>query len=1140
MKVNNTSNGCIENNNINDIKQTLEQKVIYEIYQTEFINSCELILLENQNDFLDNYFNKITLIIKNKFGEDIFEKETSLYEIKKQCENDFIRDIYWPMRNSCSSTINKFSTNKNEIKNYLTNFIPHCNYNQIPLHICGSKFIQVKNNKELYVICTGCNECYYSSCIKMFCPYCQKDFYSKKITEFDKKEILYPATWEKYHCDKYHINEQMSCINCGNLLWIKNDKLFCKNCRKIYEPKNIIWKCVICDQEFKSGIKIYNPLEYKNIEIAVRDALLYKKIVKPKEVPCNCLTQKEIEYINFYHKENNLCKGLLYYANMDNIDLLVCSLCNTVSLLKNFKWHCPKCNTKFNCQNINYYQCTKRNSYNKNKITPYKLKTSSSTKNTITNNKKILMNKNNSYIKKKAENIHITQENEKSINRNHKNLSLVLDDKNFNFSGIKNGNINCLTTINNINNLDNKFNTTSTIYSSMSNKHIIKALDPSAKSNEPIVTFKSSVLNTQPNNKTCPISPNSKNNYEKIYVNTIYNINKRNTVYKNKIRNNSLNISINLDNNNNSIENKNNKKIIENNSIKYIRQRTKSGLINYSTPIYVPKKNIRRTRCSSCLNTPLYKEIIDVKHNYKKIDFIYNKANVNNLSSDKKVSNLDIEDVYPKKVCRDFSGPKIAPKINKEIFSKYNTQKILINNDLESSTKRYSNNYKNNNLNSNLNNMLITKGGDESLIKEKFIKLHENKNYNNRNPKNKQNIAKMAYNINKRDRLMRENKINNQKKLSEKFEYSNKYLSNRNEEEYKNKKLLSIISGNDRFNKKEKNTQENLKRKLFNYIDSNKNKNANSAKNKIIEYNKNSNGLTNNNINKINKDLDNSTNDELKEFDFEEYKIITQIGQGTFGKIYLVQNKNGEPFSMKKIVLSEELDVKSVINEYKMCYKLKHENIIKILGIYNNKLDKTTYVVYVLMEVGLTDWDKEIRSYKERNIKYNENDLYQIIKQLTSVLSFLQKRNISHRDIKPQNILVFKDKIYKMADFGEAKQMENLNFSLANNSLRGTELYMSPLLFNGLRTGRVDVKHNLYKSDVYSLGLSLLYASTTDTKSLYDIRQFIDMKEVNAYLKKVLGKKYSNKFIDLLRLMLEIHEKNRPDFIELEEIVKKM
>jgi serine/threonine protein kinase len=66
------------------------------------------------------------------------------------------------------------------------------------------------------------------------------------------------------------------------------------------------------------------------------------------------------------------------------------------------------------------------------------------------------------------------------------------------------------------------------------------------------------------------------------------------------------------------------------------------------------------------------------------------------------------------------------------------------------------------------------------------------------------------------------------------------------------------------------------------------------------------------------------------------------LGQGTFGKIYLVQGLKKQLFSMKKIVLSEELVVQSGIKEYKIYYKIKHPNVIKILVVYNNKLDKTT------------------------------------------------------------------------------------------------------------------------------------------------------------------------------------------------------
>ena len=293
--------------------------------------------------------------------------------------------------------------------------------------------------------------------------------------------------------------------------------------------------------------------------------------------------------------------------------------------------------------------------------------------------------------------------------------------------------------------------------------------------------------------------------------------------------------------------------------------------------------------------------------------------------------------------------------------------------------------------------------------------------------------------------------------------------------------------------------------------------------------------------NQINISNYNTNNNKLKQFNFDDYTIITQLGQGSFGKIYLVKDSKGNIYSMKKLLLSEELDVKNVINEYNMCYNLSHPNIIKILGVYSNKLDKTTFVAYVLMEVGISDWEKEITSYKTKKMKYSESELINILKQLISSLSFLQKNNISHRDIKPQNILIFKNKVYKLTDFGEARRIrekDNNNNSLAQYSLKGTELYMSPLLFNGLRTGQIDIKHNTYKSDVYSLGLCLLYAATANDKSLFEVRRIIEMDKIRRYVSLALKDKYSEKLIDIIVSMLEIHEQKRPDFIELEKIIQ--
>ena len=59
-------------------------KTIYNLYKTNFIENCELILLEKQNNFLDKFFNKMKLIIKSEYDEDIFDKDKTLYEITKK------------------------------------------------------------------------------------------------------------------------------------------------------------------------------------------------------------------------------------------------------------------------------------------------------------------------------------------------------------------------------------------------------------------------------------------------------------------------------------------------------------------------------------------------------------------------------------------------------------------------------------------------------------------------------------------------------------------------------------------------------------------------------------------------------------------------------------------------------------------------------------------------------------------------------------------------------------------------------------------------------------------------------------------------------------------------------------------------
>ena len=110
-------------------------------------------------------------------------------------------------------------------------------------------------------------------------------------------------------------------------------------------------------------------------------------------------------------------------------------------------------------------------------------------------------------------------------------------------------------------------------------------------------------------------------------------------------------------------------------------------------------------------------------------------------------------------------------------------------------------------------------------------------------------------------------------------------------------------------------------------------------------------------------------------------------------------------------------------------------------------------------------------------------------------------------------------------------------------TLRGTELYMSPVLFLALKSHnpyRV-VKYNSFKSDVFSLGMCLFLASSLDYEGLYEIREIIkNPNKTKLVVNRYLGKRYSQKYINLLVSMLQINESDRPDFIELEKTIKNL
>ena len=344
----------------------------------------------------------------------------------------------------------------------------------------------------------------------------------------------------------------------------------------------------------------------------------------------------------------------------------------------------------------------------------------------------------------------------------------------------------------------------------------------------------------------------------------------------------------------------------------------------------------------------------------------------------------------------------------------------------------------------------------------------------------------------------------------------------------------------------------NVKNLNINLIKNENSKTPNKINNKIPKYNKREYISKNENKSKE-KEEKNKKRLSPGKLNINDYKIKRKIGEGSFGQIFLVEDKQKNQYALKKIIADSSDDINSIKQEYQILIDIqnnnKNINVVNIIGISNYKLDMTTHVLYVLMELASTDWEKEILKRKAMKNYYEESELMNILSILVKSLSILQKQNISHRDLKPQNILVFyknknnmKDAIYKLADFGEAKELYKGDKPTNRQTLRGTELYMSPILFYALRASKMMkyVKHNPYKSDVFSFGLCALFAASLGFESLYDVRELKSNVSLKIVINRYLKGRYSYKVIDVISKMLDINETTRLDFIELQTEFEKL
>ena len=145
-----------------------------------------------------------------------------------------------------------------------------------------------------------------------------------------------------------------------------------------------------------------------------------------------------------------------------------------------------------------------------------------------------------------------------------------------------------------------------------------------------------------------------------------------------------------------------------------------------------------------------------------------------------------------------------------------------------------------------------------------------------------------------------------------------------------------------------------------------------------------------------------------------------------------------------------------ILNEYKNLQLFSgSRNFVQVHDIlYVPKEDMPGYDIFIRMEL-LNGIDTRINPEKP-----DEKEVVRLGKDICTALIELHKKNLVHRDIKPQNILVSDDGVYKLADFGSVRRMTGTSSAL---SMKGTWGYIAPEVYSGSPEDS--------RIDIYSLGI---------------------------------------------------------------------
>src|SRR5262245_23243123 len=221
---------------------------------------------------------------------------------------------------------------------------------------------------------------------------------------------------------------------------------------------------------------------------------------------------------------------------------------------------------------------------------------------------------------------------------------------------------------------------------------------------------------------------------------------------------------------------------------------------------------------------------------------------------------------------------------------------------------------------------------------------------------------------------------------------------------------------------------------------------------------------------------------------FGPFAIDKELGSGAMGTVYRARfqpdGQDEKTVALKVIAFGlsgNEQALARFEREYQILRQLKHPNIVRLLA--NGRYKGTPFFAMEFVDGRSLDRIMAERITAPGKAPFTWEEVVEFGRQLCAALQHAHERGIIHRDLKPSNLMLTREGILKLTDFGIAKDVDVTALTGQNNTI-GTAAYMSPEQCKGERT-------LTGKSDLYSLGV-VFYELLTGRKP-FQAESSVDM-----------------------------------------------